>query len=191
MMCLCFWGEFIQAITMVPVFIIHSMHRQQFTSQSLTGMIHSVFSYLMHFNVWWQQQGEWPDWTIELYILDKCFILFMVWGIHYHTEPVSAKIVAVPCLIDASHIVLYQYYYIATKYAYFDIFLLSYMIYVYAVIFMYSTNIGKVAIHILLIFLMALGYSMDIPGLMHTMLVPNFWLLYDFIGTRKYVHSIK
>lgn len=188
---LCLWDQFIQAITMIPVFIIHSIHLQKFTAQSLIGMIHSVFSYLLHFHIWWQQQGEWPLWSIELYALDKSFILFLVWGYHYHSEPVSAKIMAVPCILNTYQIVSYQHQYIHTRCAYFDVFLQSYIIYVYLNTIVCHTKTLNAIMLVLILSLSMLGFYLEIPGFMHMMLVPKFWLLYDYIDTRHHIHSIR
>lgn len=179
-----FAHELIQALTMTPVFMIHMLNYRRSVAQSCVGMIHSVFSYAMHFNVWWWQR-EWPGWAVELYIADKCLILAVVWGFHYHVEPFSARIVAVPVLVDAAHIALYQHQYIGNRLAYYDVFLLSYILYVSAIIILFRTRRWKLPTSIVLLALSMIGYGMEIHGLMHLCLAPGFWIWYEIIAAQE------
>lgn len=176
------WCELIQALSMVPVFVVHFWHNHYTMAQSFVGMTHSVFSFLSHF-IWWWHQDDWPLWAVEFHIADKCLIIAMVWGFHYHFEPSLAKIMAIPCLINTTHIVIYQHQYIHLKYAYFDIVLLVYCL-------MTSLDYIKkkpenILRNMFLLTLCAIGYSMDVPGLMHLCLTPVFWLWYSLIQHSK------
>lgn len=185
-----FVSELIQALTMLPVFAVHMLHHRRAVAQSCVGMIHSVCSYAMHFNVWWRQQ-EWPDWAVELYIADKCLILAVVWGFHYHVEPFSARIAAVPVLVDAAHIALYQHQYIGCRLVYYDVFLLSYILYVSAIFILFRTKEWKLPTSIVLLALSMIGYGMDIHGLMHSCVAPGFWLWYEIILAAQEKNVIK
>lgn len=187
-----FTQELIQAVTMIPVFVVHMLmfHHPRTVAQSCIGMVHSVFSYAMHFNIWWRQQ-EWPDWAMELYIADKCLILAVVWGFHYHVEPFSARIVAVPVLVDAAHIAMFQHRYIGNRLAYYDVFMLSYILYVSAIIIFFRTRRWKLPTSIVLLALSMIGYGMDIHGLMHLCLTPGFWIWYEIIKARQEKNCVK
>ena len=101
-----FWYELVQAKTMIPVFIVHFIQQYHTRHQSWVGMTHCVISYMMHVSCWWfEQENVW--FRCALYAADKCFILAMMWGFHYHFEPGSAKIAVLPVVLEMSQIVLY------------------------------------------------------------------------------------
>lgn len=179
-----FWYELIQAKTMIPVFMVHLTQRHNTKHQSWVGMIHSFISCIMHFSFWWSdKENVW--FTCPLYVADKCFILVMMWGFHYHFEPVSAKIMALPVAWDISHIVVYQHdYFLKTRFAYFDIFLLVYITLV-SLLIIYVMKIRQKMACAALLFLCMIGYSMEIHGLMHLLLAPGFWLFYNEIKTKQ------
>lgn len=179
-----FFYELIQAKTMIPVFLVHFTQQYHTRHQSWVGMIHSVISYMMHFSFWWfEEENVWLGYTT--YVADKCFILAMMWGFHYHFEPVSAKIVVLPVILDMGHIIVYQHdYFLKTRFAYFDIFLLVYITLVSLLIIYLMKKKHKMATGTLL-FLCMIGYSMEIHGLMHLLLAPGFWLFYEEIKTKQ------
>lgn len=176
--------ELIEAKTMVPVFLVHFQQRQRTPHQSLVGMGHSMVSYLMHLSFWWLEQNN-VTIRFVLYVADKCFILAMVWGFHYHFDTCSAKIMLVPVVWDMYHILAYQYdYFLQTRFAYFDIFLLAYT----ACVFVWIIHLLRVYqkwTGILLLALSIIGYGLEIHGLMHVMLAPSFWICYEEIHNRK------
>ena len=177
-----FVRELVQAVTMVPVFAVHALMlgNRRTLGQSCVGVAHSIFSCAMHFNTWWRQQ-EWPEWSLELYIADKCLILAMAWGFHYHVEPFSARVLAVPVVADAAHIVLYQHQHVGDRLAYYDLFLLSYLLYVSAIIILFRTRRWKLPTSIVLLAASMIGYGLEIHGLMHLCLAPGFWIWYEII----------
>lgn len=181
------WYELVQAKTMVPVFIVHMAQRRNTMIQSWVGMVHSFFSYMLHLSFWWIHPDEdFYNIKLYLYIADKCFIMTMMWGFHYHFEPRSAKIAAFPVVLDISQIVLYQHnYFLKTRFAYFDIFLLVYISLVSFLIIYFLRTPQKMSIGAFIIILCTLGYSMDVNGVMHLSLAPGFWLCYEEIKTRK------
>jgi hypothetical protein len=176
-----FWRELVQAVTMVPVFAVHLLYTRRTVVQSWVGMIHSVFSYAMHFNTWWQQE-EWPDWAVELYIADKCMILAVAWGFHYHMEPRTARVLAIPVLADAVQIALYQHDYVGNRFAYFDVFLLTYLLFVCVIVMLFRARQWELPTSVVLLAMSVVGYGMDIHGLMHLCLAPGFWMWYEIIS---------
>lgn len=178
-----FWCELIQAVSIVPVFIVHLYHNHYTMTQAFVGMTHSVFSFLSHFVWWFHQDNTWPLWAVEFHIADKCLIIAMVWGFHYHFEPSLAKIMALPCLINITNIVIYQHQYIHQKYAYFDIILLVYCL--MATFDYIRKTPEKILKSLSLLALCVIGYGMDIPGLMHLCLTPAFWMWYNLIQHSK------
>ena len=178
------WYELIQAKTMIPVFLVHMMQSSHVRSQSVIGMMHSFISYLLHMSCWWwHQQDELI--ILWLYIADKCFILLMMWGFHYHFEPISAKRMAFPILWDIFNICRYQHqYYLETRIAYFDIVLLIYTLYVCLLICSYMKKMKQIGFGTML-FLSIFGYGINIQGLMHLCLAPGFCLLYEEIKEEK------
>ena len=179
------WYELIEAKTMVPVFMVHLAQLHNTTHQSWVGMIHSFISYMMHLSFWWIHHHEdFYNLKLYLYIADKCFILAMMWGFHHHFEPGSAKIVALPVALDISQIVLYQQdYFLKTRFAYFDIFLLVYITLVSFLMMFFMKKYQKMAFGIMLLLCMV-GYKLEIHGLMHLLLAPGFWLCYEEINTK-------
>lgn len=179
-----FTQQFIQATTMIPVFAVHVLNHRRSVAQSCVGMIHSVFSFAMHMNTWWWQK-EWPVWAVELYAADKCLILVVAWGFHYHVEPLSAMVAAVPVLVDAVHIALFQHRYVGNRFAYFDVFLLSYILYVNAVVLFIRLRRRELPTCVVLMAASIIGYGMDVHGLMHLCLVPGFWIWYEVLRAEE------
>lgn len=180
-----FWHELIQAKTMVPVFMVHLAQRHSTIHQSWVGMTHALVSYMLHVFFWFYHEEEnFYNIKLWLYTADKCFILAMMWGFHYHFEPNSAKIAAFPVILDMGQIMVYQQdYFLKTRFAYFDIFLLVYITLVSFLMMFFMKKYQKMAFGIILLFCMV-GYKLEIHGLMHLLLAPGFWLCYDEIKMR-------
>lgn len=175
--------ELVQAATMVPVFLVHLGYYQKRKLVSWVGMIHSMISSMMHFHVWWQQQGDWPLWAVELYIADKCMIMIMIWCFQYHLDPSCAKRTALPSLVNVVQIFLYQHQYLHSRYAYFDIVLwvhcsMTILVYLYKT-YPHSRS------NLYLAVMPAIGYELEIPGLMHLCLAPGFCLFYEYSNEER------
>lgn len=175
-------NQFIQAKTMIPVMVVHLLQQPHLRYQSWVGITHSFISYITHLSIWWAE-NEWTPFNIRLYTADKCFIAFMMWGFHYHFDPYSAKWVALPIMWDISQIVLYQPFYVGSKFAYFDIVLLTYLLYVSLLVISMMRSYHWIGVGILTT--ATIGYMFNICGLMHLSLAPGFWLWYQEIKERK------
>lgn len=186
------WWEFVQGVTMVPVFVVHSWFARHTPLPALSGMLQSTCSFLLHMHLWWQHE-IFPDYSprsVYLYSADKSSILMMMWSFHYHFDPFTAGMFFLPCVVEMGHIVLHQHKHVENKYAYYDVFLLMYIFQVTmsSILFM-ETRKERHAIIFLFLCCMV-GYMMEIPGVMHLSLVPSFWLWHERIK-KNYNKKIK
>lgn len=174
------WVELVQGMTMMPVLLVHSCFLCSTPRQALVGMVHSSCSFLFHTYLWWHQM-TWPDYSntaIWLYIADKSTIMMMMWGFHHYFHPFMATIMFLPCLLDVVHIVLYQHESVDNKYAYYDLFLLAYILQVVVASMLFSVRRHSI---LFWFFCSMMGYTMEIPGFMHLVIAPGFWIWHDEI----------
>lgn len=166
------WMELVQGMTMMPVFRVHSYFLSATPPQALIGMVHTY--------LWWHQM-TWPDYSntaIWLYIADKSTIMMMMWGFHHYFHPFMATIMFLPCLLDVVHIVLYQHESVDNKYAYYDLFLLAYILQVVVASMLFSVRRHSI---LFWFFCSMLGYIIEIPGFMHLSIAPGFWIWHNEI----------
>lgn len=183
--------EFIEAVTMIPPLLAHALYVNDMGLQAWLGIVHSLVSFCMHFNISWQQCGHWPPWTLELYTIDKCLIMVLAWYMHFMFEPITALPMALPCVADLSAIVVNQQHYCDTKYAYFDVFLLCYAFYVYSLTVSYRNDLVEIYAASGAMLMGMVGYGMEIHGLMHLALTPMICMCYEFLLKKNNQRTIK
>lgn len=87
-------------------------------------------------------------------------------------------------LTEVASIFCWKHHYEHLKYQYVDILLYMYITYV-CILYSLQTNcVGKIT-HYVLMFLGAIGYIFNVPGLMHSVVFLGFCMWYSIVDSKK------
>jgi hypothetical protein len=169
--------QLVEAITMVPVFVVHAYNRHC-ALMPLCGMMHAFLSFSMHMS---KYTGTNDTLSTLLLISDKIGILGVVWSGHTAIQRPKARRFVVPLIVNGVCIYRGQWYYEHLVVAWYDVPL---FIYAGIVVLEYVRLYRRRALLLLWVFIGTAGHLSRVTGLLHIMLIPSFCIWYGVINER-------